>query len=81
MYNATNNSWTRFPMGLGQAREDMAAASLPSGLVFFAGGWSEGVRKCFFMLVVIENALSCWPALFLCTHRPCHSVHWSGLLL
>ncbi len=38
MYNATNNSWTRFPDGLGHARSRLAAASLPSGLVFFAGG-------------------------------------------
>ncbi len=38
MYNATSNSWTRFPTGLGQARQFLAAASLPSGLVFFAGG-------------------------------------------
>ena len=38
MYNATSNSWTRFPNGLGQARHFLAAASLPSGLVFFAGG-------------------------------------------
>jgi hypothetical protein len=37
MYNATSNSWTTFPTGLGQARQDLAAASLPSGLVFFAG--------------------------------------------
>ncbi len=39
MYNATSKSWTRFPTGLGQARFNLAAASLPShGLVFFAGG-------------------------------------------
>ena len=40
MYNATNNSWTRFPNGLGLARFGLAAASLPSGLVFFAGGYA-----------------------------------------
>ena len=43
MYNAMSNSWTRFPTGLGQARSNLAAASLPSGLVFFAGGLA-GVR-------------------------------------
>jgi N-acetylneuraminic acid mutarotase len=38
VYNATSNSWIRFPNGLGIARYSLAAASLPSGLVFFAGG-------------------------------------------
>ena len=38
MYNETINSWSRDPEGLGQARAGLAAASLPSGLVFFAGG-------------------------------------------
>ena len=38
MYNATSNSWTTYPAGLGQARSLLAAASLASGLVFFAGG-------------------------------------------
>jgi hypothetical protein len=38
MYNATSNSWTSYPAGLGQARRNLAAASLASGLVFFAGG-------------------------------------------
>ncbi len=41
MFNVTNNSWTRFPEGLGQNRYELAAASLPSGLVFFAGGLSQ----------------------------------------
>ena len=40
MYNATSNSWTTFPTGLGQARSQFAAASLPSGLVFFVGGYT-----------------------------------------
>jgi hypothetical protein len=40
MYNQTSNSWTRNPLGLGQARDNMAAASLPFGLVFFAGGFT-----------------------------------------
>jgi hypothetical protein len=42
VYNLTSNSWTRHPTGLGQARGYLAAASLPSGLVFFAGGYVEG---------------------------------------
>ena len=47
MYNATSNSWTRFPTGLGQARYFLAAASLPSGLVFFAGGYAGiGTSAC-----------------------------------
>jgi hypothetical protein len=46
MYNATSNSWTSFPNGLRQARYDLAGASLPSGLVFFAGGAVSGVRRC-----------------------------------
>ena len=46
MYNATSNSWTTFPTGLGQARYYLAAASLPSGLVFFAGGSGIGTSVC-----------------------------------
>ena len=42
IYNATNNSWIRYPMGLGEARGYLTAASLPSGLVFFAGGRTSG---------------------------------------
>jgi hypothetical protein len=38
VYNASSDSWTSNPAGLGQARSSLAAASLPSGLVFFAGG-------------------------------------------
>jgi hypothetical protein len=45
MYNATSNSWTSFPNGLRQARSSLAGASLPSGLVFFAGGFT-GTRSC-----------------------------------
>ena len=40
VYNASSNSWASYPTGLGQARGYLAAASLPSGLVFFAGGLS-----------------------------------------
>jgi|LauGreDrversion4_2_1035121.scaffolds.fasta_scaffold1578288_1 hypothetical protein len=40
LYNATGKLWIRFPQGLGQARSDLAAASLSSGLVFFAGGFT-----------------------------------------
>ena len=47
MYNTTSNSWTTFPTGLGQARSQFAAASLPSGLVFFAGGYTGiGTSAC-----------------------------------
>ena len=48
MYNATSNSWTSFPNGLSQARQYLAGASLPSGLVFFAGGlvFLAGARSC-----------------------------------
>jgi hypothetical protein len=38
VYNETSNIWVSHPSGLGQARGYLAAASLPSGLVFFAGG-------------------------------------------
>jgi hypothetical protein len=40
IYNATSNSWTTYPTGLGQARSHLAAASLVSGLVLFAGGFT-----------------------------------------
>ncbi len=40
IYDAMNNLWTKNPTGLGQGRSSLAAASLPSGLVFFAGGWT-----------------------------------------
>ena len=43
VYNAKSNTWTRDPKGLGQARGHLAAASLPSGLVFFAGGQTSGI--------------------------------------
>lgn len=39
-YDAMNNHWTRNSLGLGQGRSSLAAASLPTGLVFFAGGWT-----------------------------------------
>jgi hypothetical protein len=39
-YDAMNNHWTRNSFGLGQGRWSLAAASLPTGLVFFAGGWT-----------------------------------------
>jgi hypothetical protein len=42
VYNASSNSWASYPTGLGQARGYLAAASLPSGLVFFAGGEQSG---------------------------------------
>ena len=46
MYNATSNSWTTYPTGLGQARHSLAAASLASGLVFFAGGFEGACLLC-----------------------------------
>lgn len=42
IYNASSNSWTSDPAGLGQTRSRLAATSLPSGLVFFAGGVTTG---------------------------------------
>ena len=56
VYNATSNSWTRFPAGLGQARARLAAASLPSGLVFFAGGIASGGKRVF----VLATCCSCF---------------------
>jgi hypothetical protein len=58
MYNASSNSWSRYPAGLGQARELLAAASLPSGLVFFAGGISVG-EKVDIYSSCIEDVLQC----------------------
>ncbi len=45
MYNATSNTWTSYPTGLGQARSYITGASLASGLVFFAGGWLSGASQ------------------------------------
>ena len=56
VYNATSNSWIRFPNGLGIARRELAAASLPSGLVFFAGGWNQGPPYYFSADVDMYNA-------------------------
>lgn len=46
VYRASSNDWIRMPDGLGIARFRVVGASLPSGLVFFAGGdtshWSAG---------------------------------------
>jgi hypothetical protein len=62
IYNATSNSWFRFPEGLGQSRYALAATSLLSGLVFFAGG-SKGSRNCIYALflrrVGFVKAVSC----------------------
>ena len=57
VYNATSNSWIQFPNGLGIARRELAAASLPSGLVFFAGGWNQG-KSYFSADVDMYNATS-----------------------
>ncbi len=40
IYNATCNCWTQYPQGLGQSRYYFAAASLSSGLLLFAGGFT-----------------------------------------
>ena len=45
IYNAASNSWTRHPKGLVHARGFLTAASLSSGLVFFAGGRTSGMSK------------------------------------
>lgn len=42
LYDSAKKRWSRYPSGLGQARSSLAAASLPSGLVIFAGGVSAG---------------------------------------
>jgi hypothetical protein len=38
VYDSTADEWIRHPQGLGLARSNLAAASLSSGLAFFAGG-------------------------------------------
>jgi hypothetical protein len=58
MYNATSNSWTTHPAGLGQARCCLAAASLASGLVFFAGGWAGESSSRVVSFLVMVYALS-----------------------
>jgi hypothetical protein len=50
VYNASSNTWTSYPAGLGKARAFLAAASLPSGIVLFAGGYLSGVSCRFFNL-------------------------------
>jgi hypothetical protein len=57
MYNATSNNWTSFPEGLGQARYNLAGASLPSGLVFFAGGITGD--PCCLSVFQLQRAQSC----------------------
>jgi hypothetical protein len=57
VYNASNNSWASYPTGLGQARGYLAAASLPSGLVFFAGGVSGLVSNVEFLVIVCFSLL------------------------
>jgi hypothetical protein len=52
LFNSTSNSWTVYQKGLGQARSDLAAASLPSGMVFFAGGQVSGVVEYEFTAVL-----------------------------
>ncbi len=64
MYNATNNSWSRFPNGLGLGRHGLAAASLTSGLVFFAGGYGVTMK----MAACVR---CCEMMLLLCTPEVC----------
>jgi hypothetical protein len=40
---------------LGKARNNLAAASLPSGLVFFAGGFIEGAQKLYVKEFILSN--------------------------
>jgi hypothetical protein len=54
LYNASSNIWVRFPQGLGQARCNLAAASLSSGLVFFAGGESTAGASNYEVYVVLH---------------------------
>ena len=61
VYNASSNSWASYPTGLGQARGLLAAASLPSGLVFFAGGEQSGdwAFLLFQLVVLIQQTIHC----------------------
>ena len=68
MYNASSNSWTTFPNGLGQARHSLAAAALPSGLVFFAGGFSSGAAD---VVPALQSSLRA------CVARRCCDDCWS----
>jgi hypothetical protein len=64
MFNVTSNSWTRFPEGLGQNRYELAAASLPSGLIFFAGGLSQNSAQ------MTSGLAKCMPKFFCCVVSP-----------
>ncbi len=60
VYDVTGSNWIRYPQGLTRARGFLAAASLPSGLVFFAGGlagvaWCQRVEKTFNLFVLCAN--------------------------
>jgi hypothetical protein len=57
IYNATSNSWASYPAGLGQARSSLAAASLPSGLVFFAGGFTGATQRMYGMSAIVYNVV------------------------
>jgi hypothetical protein len=52
VYHVTSNSWSSHPEGLGQARSDMACASLPPDLVIFAGGEISGASKRVVLFIV-----------------------------
>ncbi len=66
LYNATSNNWTTYPTGLVHARSFLAAASLPTGLVFFGGGRTSGEVE--FVNVVDVNQQRMYPVLIL---HPC----------
>ncbi len=62
IYNSVTGTWTAFSSGLGQARRHLAAVSLPSGLVFFAGG-NAGLGMAWFHFqsfqIVLFSHFSC----------------------
>ncbi len=62
MYNATSNTLSTHPEGLGEARCCLAAASLLSGLVFFAGGQhSEGSSSFVDIYNITSNSWANYP--------------------
>jgi hypothetical protein len=83
MYNATSNSWTTYPAGLGQARCCLAAASLASGLVFFAGGFTGASSMCHLVGFDARCSLLYWfrivgeATLFSLLHDACKSLQFT----
>jgi hypothetical protein len=61
VYDEKSNRWTNYPTGLRQARGVLVAAALPSGLVFFAGGFTGNdppICTCQFTLMheIVDDA-------------------------